>query len=413
MGTKKKLEKKSFKHLKREVIDVGLCVGCGICSGVCPDEVIALSGQEQEPRLVGECLEKCGPGACYHSCPGRYIPMPEMEKMVFGRTRNLENQTEYLMGITNGFFAAHATDNTTRIQGASGGTATALLGYALDKGIVDAILVAGFREDKPWVTEPKVITNKKDLLNWQGSVYSRVPMGKLLNTMAKSGFEKIGIIGLPCFIHGLRKIQLHHFPAGMGEKIAFVMGLICGTSCTVEGLFHVLREWIGIEAEEVERLNFRGGEWPGSLVIHTRDGRTFSIPKGEYWDRFLVTMFRASRCMRCWDFVGDLADLCLGDYWGAPRSTEEDKAGWNAVIIKTPLGKSLVEGARSDQYVKLELMPMKHIFDMPGWELKKHSNSYLMAARRQYGEPIPDYGYETDSYLKPLPSQRQVYTPRN
>ena len=263
MGTKKKLEKKSFKHLKREVIDVGLCVGCGICSGVCPEEVIALSGQEQEPSVSREVPWKCGPEACYHSCPGRYIPIPEMEKMVFGRTRNLENQTEYFMGITDGFFAAHATDNTTRIQGASGGTATALLGYLLDKRIVDALLVAGFREDKPWITEPKIITEKKDLLNWQGSVYSRVPMGKLLNTMAKSGFEKIGIIGLPCFIHGLRKIQLHDFPAGMGEKIAFVMGLICGTSFSVEGVFHILQEWMGIEVEEIKRLNFRGGEWPG------------------------------------------------------------------------------------------------------------------------------------------------------
>jgi hypothetical protein len=71
--------------------------------------------------------------------------MPEMEKMVFGRTRNLENQTEYLMGITEGFFAAHATDNMTRIQGASGGAATALLGYNSDINC-DA-LQAGFRED--------------------------------------------------------------------------------------------------------------------------------------------------------------------------------------------------------------------------------------------------------------------------
>ena len=356
MNVKNELEMKSFENLKKEVIDVGLCVACGICVGVCAAEVIELSGQEQEPRLNGECRNKCGLGACYHSCPGRYIPMPEMEKMVFGRTRDLKDQTEYLMGITDGFFAAYATDDKTRIQGASGGVATALLGYALDRGIVEALLVAGFKEDKPWIAEPKIITEKEDLWRWQGSVYSRVPMGKVLNKMTKSAFEKIGIIGLPCFIHGLRKIQLHNFPTGLSEKITFVMGLICGTSCTVEGVFHVLREWMGIEPEEIKKLNFRGGDWPGALVIHTKDGRTFSIPKGEYYDRFLVTMFRASRCMRCWDFVGDLADLCLGDFWGAPRSTEKDKAGWNSVITKTPLGKSLIEGATTDRYVRTEPM---------------------------------------------------------
>jgi hypothetical protein len=40
---------------------------------------------------------------------------------------------------------------------------------------------------------------------------------------------------------------------------------------------------VGIEAK-IKKLNFRG-EWLGSLVIHTKDGKTFSIPK-EYWDRF-------------------------------------------------------------------------------------------------------------------------------
>jgi coenzyme F420 hydrogenase subunit beta len=411
MKSRKSLERKSFEDLKKEVINVGMCVGCGICSGVCPDQVIDLSGQEQEPALIGKCRKRCGPGACYHSCPGRYIPMPQMEKMLFGRSRDLDDPYEYAMGITDGCFAAHATDNAIRNGGASGGTATALLGYLMDQGISDALLIGGFKQDKPWITEPKIITETKELFHWQGSVYNRVPIGRLLHTLVKSGFKRIGVIGLPCLIHGIRKIQLHHFPEEIAEKIHFVIGLICGTSCTVEGVLHLLREWMEVDVENIEKLNFRGGEWPGSLVIKTRDGKEFAIPKDRYMDRFLVTMFRVDRCTKCWDFIGDLADLCLGDLWSAPSSLGQKKGGWNSLIVKTPLGKSLVDRAARGKYIAWEPIPLEHIFAMPGWELKKHSNSYAMAVRGKHGDPVPDYVYKTDSYLRPLPSKQPVWTP--
>jgi coenzyme F420 hydrogenase subunit beta len=334
-----------------------------------------------------------------------------MEEMVFGRRRDLENQTEYFLGIVNQSYAAHAIEDRVRNGGASGGTATALMGYMLDKGIADALLIAGFKQDRPWVTEPKVITDKKELLNWQGSVYNRVPMGNALNSLMKSDFQRIAIIGVPCFIHALRKMQLHRFPANIGKRITFMLGLICGTCFSVEGVFHIFKEKMGIGVEEIEKLNFRGGEWPGSLVVRTKDGRELAIPQSEYKHRFLVPLFRVDRCIKCWDFAADLADLSLGDLWSAPWPMVKGGAGWNSAIVKTPLGKSLFEAAARENYIKVEPIPIKHIFDLPGCELKKHSNSYFMAIKRKHGEPVPEYGYETDSYLKPHLSREQVYSP--
>jgi coenzyme F420-reducing hydrogenase beta subunit len=51
-----------------------------------------------------------------------------------------------------------------------------------------------------------------------------------------------------------------------------MIGLICGTFYTVKRMIHIFREWMGIEVEKIERLNFREGEWPGSLIITKRDG---------------------------------------------------------------------------------------------------------------------------------------------
>ena len=74
------------------------------------------------------------------------------------------------------------------------------------------------------------------------------------------------------------------------------------------------------------------------------------------------------------------------------------------MIVKTSSGKALIEKATKDKYIELAPLGKNHIFKMRGWELKKHSNSYHMAIRKKHGDCIPDYGYETDSYLKSLPS---------
>jgi len=94
---------------------------------------------------------KCGRGACFHSFPGKYIPTPQLEKMVVGKPRNVGNQTEFFMGIVDSSLAVRAADNSVRNNGGNGGTGRVLLGYILDKGIVDALLVAGLKEDKSWV----------------------------------------------------------------------------------------------------------------------------------------------------------------------------------------------------------------------------------------------------------------------
>jgi NAD-dependent dihydropyrimidine dehydrogenase PreA subunit len=60
---------KEFRHLTGVTtlrLDDGLCVGCGVCTTVCPHGVLALEGKKARIVDADGCME-CG--ACAMNCP--------------------------------------------------------------------------------------------------------------------------------------------------------------------------------------------------------------------------------------------------------------------------------------------------------------------------------------------------------
>ena len=78
--------RRGFEELQSHVLLKDLCTSCGACVITCPyKEVIdyVLTG----PSLVGECT-KCG--ICLRVCPRYELDVVDLEQMVFGRERRLE-----------------------------------------------------------------------------------------------------------------------------------------------------------------------------------------------------------------------------------------------------------------------------------------------------------------------------------
>ncbi len=91
--------------------------------------------------------------------------------------------------------------------GVAGGSVTAFLLYALENGIIDGAIVAGYDENEPWKVKAKIATKKEDLLNCVRSKYAICNILTALRDAVDQGLEKIAIVALPCHTYALRKMR--------------------------------------------------------------------------------------------------------------------------------------------------------------------------------------------------------------
>ncbi len=395
----------NFSDLKERVIDVGLCNGCGTCVGVCPVNAIRINyeSDEPEPILVGNCID-CG--LCYEVCTGHEVIYHEIEERIFGRTRKgkLEND----IGVYMNCLMARAAKKDIRDNSSSGGLATALVIYALEKKIIDGVIFAGHQKNS-WKFEPLIATTTEQFIRSKAkTALVMVPVNSVLRKATQElNLRKLCIIGLPCHIQGIRKIQLNERLKNISQRIVLTIGLFCASNYYLKGTEHLILEFSNVNSlNDVEQVDYRGGEWPGYLVVKTKKGEQLKVSsKHEYTWHFLGPSYKRDFCLMCIDFSSELADISLGDVF-IPL---EDDPRWNAVLIRSKIGEELIKGAVKEGYIEIrEYNPEMITSSGLGWEAKRHANAYRLIQRKRFKWPTPNYGYIPD--IKP--KKRKLYFPK-
>jgi coenzyme F420 hydrogenase subunit beta len=343
---------KGFKDLETDVIRTGLCTGCGTCVGVCPLEVLKIDYPmgDPEPILSGDC-NNCG--ICYEVCPGRYIPISALEETVFGRKRKTDEEEK--LGIYIRCLKGFAVDSTIRENSSSGGVTTALFTYALDNHILDGVLIAGFSREQPWRCQPLLATTAEEFVKLKANTAMvMVPINALLReAIVERKLKKIGVVGCPCHVHGLRKIQMIKKPRNIAENIFLTVGLFCGSNYYFIGTDHLVKELSNVNSwSDVVKMDYRGGQWPGTLVVETKGGKNICVAgKHEYTYHFLgATTYKRDRCLMCVDFTSELADISVGDVFAVGKTDPR----WTAILVRTKKGNEIIDGAVKKGYIKVE-----------------------------------------------------------
>ncbi|XRP96207.1 Coenzyme F420 hydrogenase/dehydrogenase, beta subunit C-terminal domain [Methanocaldococcus sp. 16A] len=224
------------------------------------------------------------------------------------------------------------------IEAQDGGFTTTFLGYCLESGLLDAVVVV---RDKNWKPLAYLATNTVELLESPKSKYSISPNNKLLE-YATENYDKVGLVGLPCHILG-----------GLQFDLALKVGLFCTKNFHYETIKNIIKERFGLDMDEVVKMNITKGKFvvetlKSTDLVHS-ERVVYEIPIKE------IEKFCNLGCRVCTDFSAKYADVSVGSVGS------ED--GWNTIIIRNKKVEDII-----NEMVEKGLIEVKETVDIKAVE---------------------------------------------
>ena len=356
--------------------------------GVCPEEAIT-PDDDCLPALTGKCT---GCGLCRKVCPGDEFDIPGFYRETYRHDFTFDNH----MGHFENTYVCQARDPEFRYNSSSGGAGTSLGVALLRSGEVDGVGVVCMDDARPWRAKPTLAKDEETIVRASQSKYAFTPMLKLLGEMRKEG-GKYAIFVLPCQAMALKKVQKE--APHIADCVKYVIALCCHYNMTHRSIEELMERY-GIRPENVSKLEYRGGGWPGRIQFTTKNGHVLGVPESIMKSAlsYLFTIYTPNRCKFCPDGFCLFSDLSLGDFRCNDYSGEfSEMTNRTFVIQRTEKGAKALEIAQ-----KQELL---HIARLPGSEepkrltrVFKHKREFASAfieESRRKGLPYPEFHFNT------------------
>ncbi|MFC1887528.1 Coenzyme F420 hydrogenase/dehydrogenase, beta subunit C-terminal domain [Candidatus Cloacimonadota bacterium] len=332
----KQVTKLSFDNLLQDVVNNNLCNKCGGCVSFCSaNDINALKTDSDGLPCYADkdkCLED---GICYLICP----KTPELEEEV----KNKHNW-KYPIGSWVDAFSARSTDDDILEVATDGGVVSSLLLYMLDNKIIDGAVVSKRADNCGRL--PMIARNKTELIDAAGSFFSEAahldavgkiysslfPIIKVIKESASKNMKRLALIGTPCQIKAIRKMQLINIVPS--DMIIFTIGLFCMQCFTLEDLISQnFALNYNINIDDIKKVNIKD-----KLILQMKSGISMHIPLDE------IAKITRPACISCSDFANDLADISVGGV-----GSDE---GYTTVIIRNTLGKTIYSDALYHGYIE-------------------------------------------------------------
>lgn len=321
------MEIKGPQDLEKEVIKADLCTLCGACIGLCP----YFRAYKGKVVLLDNC--NLSQGRCYSFCPRTSTNLENINQETF--------QTSYpadALGTYREILIARALDQKTLSLTQYGGVTSTLISLAFKKGMIGGAVLT--RRGRDILSDGTLVKREEEVLTCAGSNYIASPTLQALNQEGKDGPKTLAIVGIPCQILAVRKMQLS--PLNDREhlkKPVLVIGLFCTWALSYREFFGFLKNRYSIS--KIRKMDIP----PPSANVFQIDflDTKESIPLD------LIRPFIRPTCHVCFDMTAEFADLSVGAAEGTP--------GWNTVIVRSLRGKKILEEAQEVKIIETAELP--------------------------------------------------------
>ena len=336
------------------VIKGNYCIGCGGCAFISGNVMKLDKYGEYKPDFTKKNYSN--PELLDKVCP---VLTPELNENELAKENFDYRELNYSdkLGYFHKTYAGFVSENEIRANGTSGGFGT-WIGYELKRlNLIDGIIHVKENtrsNSNDAFYKYGISTDLKALKGRSKTKYHVMELSEVLNEL-KLVNGKFLLIGVPCFIKAIRRIQ--KVDNEIKNKIRYTLSLVCGHYKTVN--WSISLGWgVGISPKDMSSIQYRtkGDGIPARKYIY----RAFSkmLPSYIQKDSSEVTGGKYNQgalmlpgCEFCDDVVGETADITIGDAW-IPRF-EADDNGTNLIITRNIELSKILQKASEERRIKL------------------------------------------------------------
>lgn len=334
------------KHkLISEVVDQGICIGCGVCAGVCPGkniEMIWSENGELNPYIEEGCApESC---ICVSACPilnaetTSVVDVLKLQPLNNEKVVTSFHPTHPLVGSYTSCYVGYSDSKIEREKSSSGGMITLLLKDLLTSEKVDGVIaVVDSETPHEALFKFDILRSVDEIALAAGSKYYPVEISEILKLLKKDKSDDVyALVGLPCLLQGVQN-AVKLLPR-LAKKIRYTFALTCGQ---LPNRFYTesLASYSGVPVEELKTVEYRGKESTSSASNFVFKAFNMSGESGKplhwvtqpsyLWEN---SFFIHGACKFCDDVFGRTADAIFMDAW-LPQYASDPK-GHSFVVVK-------------------------------------------------------------------------------